>query len=450
MIMNTPYIFGFSVLTSAMESAVSLSRQLKKLYPSCYIMFGGIHPTAVPDEVLAYKHIDIVVRGEGEKPIVEFYNAIKNNKDHTQIEGISYKKDGKIIHNVRSLTPINLNTDILFPYYLFTNKKYDLGYVTSSRGCPYDCIFCSNRIATGKNYRYRPSTSIVSELKTLYYDHGITEVGFYDDNFLVNKSRIYELIHQIKKSGLHKHMTFSFQARADNVNAALLQDLYNVGFHSIFFGIETASPSMMKTIKKGETVEQCIVAVQLAKKIGYHVSATFIYALPTDTHSTRMGCIELANALDLDLVRFNNATPYPGTELYDIAKKEKRLNIVDNYTNFSAVSTFIESPLHPTPFAYVPECNTEAKIRRDILYSYFAFYLNLNRLKSVFDKSEANAGWFSIGKDALAFIKNVPALSFLFLTLSTKFIQLFYYCTLKPSTRISLKFFLSIFTGKIP
>ena len=89
----------------------------------------------------------------------------------------------------------------------------------------------------------------------------------------------------------------------------------------------------MKIVKKGETVAQCIDAVKMAKDIGFHVSATFIYALPEETHQDRMDSINLSRDLQLDMVRFNNAT-YPGTELYEIAKREKRLNVKGLWENF--------------------------------------------------------------------------------------------------------------------
>ena len=84
------------------------------------------------------------------------------------------------------------------------------------------------------------------------------------------------------------------------------------------------------------------------------------------------------------MVRFNNATPYPGTELYEIAKSEKRLNVQGLWENFNSVSTFIENPFNRIPFSYVPQGNTEEEIRRDILFSYFSYYLDFKRLKKIF------------------------------------------------------------------
>jgi len=310
--MEPPYIFGFSVLTATFKSAIGLSKQLKELYPNSIIIFGGIHPTAVPEEVLSYSHVDFVLRGEGEIILPELYRHIKNRKDFTHLENISYRQNGKIVHNIRSPIIKDLDSFPPFPYYLFDQKKkYDLGFIISSRGCPYKCIFCSNRVTTARGYRYRSAENIVAELEMLYYKYNRKSVLFLDDNFLVNKKRIYLLLEEIKKRDLHKKMIFNFQARGDNTDEKLLKDLYDGGFRSIFFGIETSSNRIMKIIKKGETVEEVVEAVKISKKIGYYVSATFIYALPTETHKDRMDCAMLSKDLQIDMVRFNNATPYP-------------------------------------------------------------------------------------------------------------------------------------------
>ena len=138
---DTPYIFGFSVLSNALKSALALSLELKQQYPDSKIVFGGIHPTAMPDEIMAYDHIDVVVRGESENIITELYQCLKQNKDISHIESISYRKNGKVVHNKRSKGIENLDDLPTFPYEEYSNKKYDFGFVISSRGCPYDCFF---------------------------------------------------------------------------------------------------------------------------------------------------------------------------------------------------------------------------------------------------------------------------------------------------------------------
>ncbi len=445
--MDKPYIFGFSVLTAAFKNSILLSRELKRLYPDSIIIFGGIHPTAMPDEVLSYPHIDFVIRGEGERPLIELYRCLKEGKDYSHIDNLSYRRDGKIIHNNRLFTMNALDNYPSFPYHLFNPKNYDLGFLISSRGCPYGCIFCSNRATTGRRYRYKSAEIVASELDLLYHKYNRRSILFLDDNFLVNKERIYTLIDEIKKRGFDKKMTFNFEARGDNVDYKLLKDLYDAGFRSIFFGLETASEEIMKTIKKGETVAECISAVKMSKEIGFHVSATFIYGLPGETHQDRMDCAMLSNELDLDMVRFNNATPYPGTELYETAKRERRLNIKGLYENFNSVSTFIENPFNKIPFSYIPEGNTENDIRMDILLSYLLFYVNFKRLKSIFTSPDKGVGWFNAGEKLLEIIKKLPALSLLFLMLCIKFGELFIY-TFKKETALSLSEIINMFKNR--
>ena len=443
--MEKPYIFAFSVLTAGFKSAITVSRELKRRYSDSVILFGGIHPTAAPDEVISFDHIDAVIRGEGERPLIEFYRCVKEKRDFTHIDGLTYRTNGNIVHNNMSSIVDDLDNYPSFPYHRFTSNKYDLGFVISSRGCPYRCIFCSNRITTGKKYRYRSARSIVDELDMLYHRYGRRYVLFIDDNFLVSKQRIYDLMDEIKKRGFHEKMTFNFQARGDNVNYALLRDLYDSGFRSIFFGLETASEELMKTVKKGETVAQCVEAVRMAKDIGFHVSATFIYSLPGETHKDRMDCVRLSNELHLDMVRYNNATPYPGTELYDIAAEEGRLYVKGLYENFNSVSTFIENPFNKIPFSYVPEGNTEKEIRMDILLSYLIFYLDFDRLKSIFASPDKGVGWFNAGEELLQFVKKIPALFLMGGLLAVKFSEIFYVILTGRGTSLTFREILSLF-----
>lgn len=442
-----PYFFGFSVLTAALKSAVDLSLKLKQLYPDSIVCFGGIHPTASPEEVMAFSQVDFVLRGEGERSLFDLYDCLKKGGDVAQINNLSYRRDGKVIHNERLMVVEDLEALPPFPYHRFKSNRYDLGFVLSSRGCPYRCIFCSNRVTTGRNYRIRPAGVIADEIEMLYRDYGRRRIHFLDDNLLVSKERIYVLMDELKRRGLDRKVSFSFQARGDNVNPTLLKDLYESGFRSVFFGLETASEEIMKTIKKGETVAQCKDAVIMAKKAGFHVSATFIYALPGETHQDRMDCVRLSTELNLDMVRFNNATPYPGTELYAIASSENRLNIKGLYENFVSVSTFIENPFKKIPFSYVPAGNTEDQIRRDILFSYFNYYIDIRKLKEIFAKPELGVGWFNAGDRFMDMMRKLPALAFLSVMMFFKLLQLFYYCVIRPDTRISLKFFLRIFEG---
>jgi len=433
--LQKPYIFGFSVLTAAYKAALETSEKLKEKYPDCIIVMGGIHPTAMPEEVMANEQVDIILRGEGEHLMIELYEKLKSGKAISDVPNIYYRKDGEVIKNEFKFELVDIDSLPEFPYDLFAEKDYDLGFILSSRGCPYDCIFCSNRVTTGKKYRYAPADRIVNELEAVF-NYGKDFVLFLDDNFLVSKKRTYDLINEIKARGLHKKMTFSFQCRGDNVDYKILQDLFDAGFKSVFFGLETASENLMEVVKKGETVEDCIKAVLMAQEIGYHVSATFIYGLPTETHEDRMDAIQLALDLQLDQVRFNNATPYPGTELYEIAKNQHRLNVQGVYENFISVGTFVENPFNKTPFTYVPPGSSESEIRADILYSYLAFYCNIKKLKEILFKPKQGVGWFAAGNTISEFITKIPSLTALFSFMGVKFLQLFWNIILRKDSEL--------------
>ena len=200
--MDKPYIFGFSVLTVAFKNAIVISKELKRLYPDSVIVFGGIHPTAMPDETLSFDHIDVVLRGEADNSLVEFYKCAKAKNDFTHLDNISYRINGRIVHNKTNFILENLENYPAFPYQIFDSKRYDLGFVLSARGCPYECIFCSNRVTTGRKYRFRPAEAIVAELEILYGKYGRRYVLFVDDNLIVNKERIYAIINSINKKRL--------------------------------------------------------------------------------------------------------------------------------------------------------------------------------------------------------------------------------------------------------
>ncbi|MCK5655141.1 MAG: radical SAM protein [Candidatus Aureabacteria bacterium] len=440
-----PYIFGFSVLTAAFKTAVLTSRRVKELYPDSVICFGGIHPTAVPEEVLSYGHIDVVIRGEGEKTLPELYGLVKGRKDFFHLDGLSYKQNGRVIHNRDAPIIENLNELPPFPFHLFNPARYDFGSMVTSRGCPFDCIFCSNRLITGKRYRFRSVESVVNELDILHNKYHQDHILFLDDNFLVNKERIYILLEELKKRGFDKKMTFSFQARADSFDYKLFEALYDTGFKNLSLGLETASERMMKVLKKSETVKQCVEAAKGARQIGFHISAVFMYGIPGETHEERLSCAKMSKALKLDMVRFNNATPYPGTELYEIAKRENRLNVRGLYENFNSVSAFIENPFKKIPFSYVPIGSSEEELRMDILFSYFAFYFDINRIKKIFTRPDTGMRWFNPGRKIFGFLKKMPALIVLFVIMIVKFGELFFNVLLKRKTSISIREFIKIF-----
>ncbi len=395
--LEQPYIFGLSCLTAGIGRAHELAHIIKTKYPDGKVILGGMHPTVLPEEVLRDRNIDIVVCGEGEEILNLLYERIKNNEDYSSIKGISFRKDGFIVNNERAQLP-DLEKMPKFPYYLFEqySDRYELGFIASSRGCPYNCMFCSQRSISGRKYRFFPSELVIQYIEELIYKYNRPYITFVDDSFLMNKKRIMHLCEMMVQKDFHKKAIFDCQARGDTVSEQVLQSLREAGFRTIHFGIETASERLMKLIDKRETVQQVIEGVKLAKRFGFQVSGTFILGLPTETKEERKAAYRLAKELALDYVRFNNATPYPGTKLYEIAKEENRLNPGNNWENLNACGTLVESPFKETPLAYVPLTASQKELSHDILKYNLLYSFRPQSIFKILKERIGPAGWLTL------------------------------------------------------
>ncbi len=392
---SRPYIFGISTLTACAKRSYDISNRIKTWYPDSTVILGGIHPTVLAEEALANPAVDFVIKGEAEKTLLELYDAVKNNKDHSQIKGLSYKAGGKFTHNPPAELPA-LDDFPPFPYQLFDNDqgKYNFGFIASSRGCPYDCIFCSQRTISGQKFRYVPEEIVIGEIGVLINKYGQTHINFVDDNFTANKQRIFRLCEMMIKNGFHEKATFDCQTRADAVNDEILALLKKAGFRVINYGLETASERLMVLLNKKETVAENVAAVKLAKKYGFGVSGTFIFGLPTETREDRWQAYKMAKDLDLDYVRFNNATPYPGTKLYEIAEEEGRLFVEKGWSNLNACASLVQDSMTESRLPYVPKGCDEKELRKDIIKANLLFSLRPKRVFKLLTKRIGPAGWF--------------------------------------------------------
>ena len=391
-----PPIFGITSLTANIYRGIEIASEIKARFKDGYIVFGGIHPTIMPDEVLRSGVADIIVRNEGETTMTALYDILKEGGDFRDVPGISYMADGEPKHNPQGEL-VDMADVPVFPYHIFEphRDRYDFGFLTTSRGCPYECIFCSQRSITGKSYRYSPIEIVVETIDKLVNYYGQKALVFSDDNFVVGKKRVKELCEAIVENGFHKKANFMCQVRGDSMNEEVLEHLKAANFIGLSFGIETASDRLMDLLKKAETVQDNVDGIMMAKKHGFKVSGTFILGLPTETREERAAAYKLARSLDLEYVRFNNATPYPGTELYEIAKKEGRLNPGKEWANLNACGTLTGGELKN--LAYVPKTTTQEELMSSVFWYNVRYTLRPVRIfKMFFDKSTDTAGWFAM------------------------------------------------------
>lgn len=378
-------VFGITSLTLQTARAIELHALIMTTLPEAAVIVGGIHATALPDEFLD-AGIPYVFAGEADLVISDIARSLSAGRTIDHIPGVTYKDCAGAIQRNPQPGMIDLGELPPFPYHLFSDDllHYDLGAVMSSRGCPFQCIFCSQRAITGLSHRTRPVEQVVAEINILVQQYGVNYVTFFDDNFLVDLAWAEDLCSSIVAKGLNRKVRFMCQMRGDAVSGETLDLLAAAGFDALSFGIETGSERVAEFIKKGESVTVNVRAVHLAKQHGFKVLGTFIIGFPTETAQERQQTLKLAARLPLDVMRINIATPYPGTPLYDMTRD--RLIIRPGWSNFNVVSPLVTGPFHKQPLPYIPEGTSDDELRLQMVWANLKFWLRPQGISGFFFK----------------------------------------------------------------
>ncbi len=387
-------IVGMCCLTLTLARGLELSKKIKKMAPETIVIMGGIHPTVLPEDCFKYGTVDIVAIGEGEQTLSELYELIKAGKPYYEVEGIVYAKDGETIRTPGRKLIKNLDEIPEFPYDLFEKDRAlykDFGTMVTSRGCPFDCIFCSQRAISGKSFRFASVERDLSEIDKLINVYGVKQIWFNEDSFAIHKKRVMELCDGIISRGFHKQVEFIAELRADSSNRKLLTKMRDANFTMLSCGAETGSQRLMKIINKRETVEQNNEFIRMADELGIKVSTTYIFGFPTETKADRKKTFKLSKTLPLDNVRFNIATPYPGTYLYELAKKENRLNVLQNWSNFNVqyYAMFDDIP-------YFPKGTNKYDLIYDTMMANVRTYVSFRGLKTLITSPLTGGGVISL------------------------------------------------------
>lgn len=332
----SPEIVGITMNTTNRFEALELAKIIKNKF-KVPIILGGPHPTLATDQLLKnYDFIDFIIRNEGEYSTLELINALEKSRgkepDFSKILGLSYRKDNKIIHNPRA--PIIENLDELpFPEWKFFDlKKYvaqpeypkeykTYGSIISSRGCPYQCTFCSSSNFWGHKIRFRSAKSVLEEIKMLY-DIGVRFIVFNDDNFTSNKKRAIEICKMIIKEGLNEKMGWQCRAEVNIVDDELLMWMKKANCNMLEFGVEDCTEEGIKWFKKGHNKEQTKAAFDLCKKYGIKTKSYFIIGGDHETKENIQIKKKYIEELDPDVTTASILLAYPMTEVYEIGKKK--------------------------------------------------------------------------------------------------------------------------------
>jgi len=308
-----------------------LARRIKKDFPDTPLVIGGPQLCSAPEKTMRDGPYDLGVLGEGEETMLELAKAIAGGeRDLSRIRGLIRRGTGGLIFN--EPRPYIEDLDILpFPArHLYppldryrpvpaSYIKKPVGLMISSRGCPYQCIFCDRKVF-GNRFRAHSSRYVVDEMEELIKKYGAKEIRFMDDTFTLDIKRVDAICDEIFKRKIKAPWTCL--TRVNTVNLDILKKMKRAGCWQVIYGIESGDQRMLDIIKKSVTVEQNELGVRLAKKAGLNVRATFVFGLPGETLETIRRTVEFAKRADLDVVNFFTVILFPGNELFSMAKKE--------------------------------------------------------------------------------------------------------------------------------
>ncbi len=326
-----PDAVGITCLTSFYNEVIELSKALKE--KGYKVIIGGVHPTFLPLETITDSKADYVVCGEGEIALVKLAKNKFVNKQsfssNKNIPGVYSKKDlesgkpiikaeaAKILDDLpfpdwKQLDP---NTYPKAPHGAFV-KNFPIGVIMTTRGCPYLCTFCASRKFYDVKIRYRTPENVIEEIKYLIKNFGIKEVHFEDDNLTLKRDHVEKICNLILENNLKISWACPNGIRADKVDEDLIKLMKKSGCYFFAFGIESASPKILKNIKKLETISVIKKSIEIASKVGIECQGFFIFGLPGETMKTIDESIEFAKSSKLSRAHFMILDVLPGSELW--------------------------------------------------------------------------------------------------------------------------------------
>jgi len=347
LVKEKPHLVCIACLTPGIGYVKEIVKRARKLLPGTIFIAGGLHPTAFPREIITEIGFDIAAIGEAEETLVELVSALKHGKPLDGILGISYR-DGNDA-GVTPLRPLIENLDnIPFPardlidpnkYYLTPTKKISGAkasfLIMSSRGCVYDCIHCISKSVWRQRVRYRSAKNFVDEIEHCVKTYGAKEFTFADDLFTIQPIRVMDICREIISRKLD--ISWICLGRTDCVQPQMLKLMKDAGCVKISTGIESGSPIILKNIRKELDSIKLQRGIKMIKDAGIQIHSSFMIGSPGETEGTIRETIDLAKSLPLDEATFFITSPYPGTDLYDLALKNGYIDNVD-WTQFAPLT----------------------------------------------------------------------------------------------------------------
>jgi magnesium-protoporphyrin IX monomethyl ester (oxidative) cyclase len=350
-------------------AAFTVAKTIKTADKNLKIALIGLHPSSRPNECLQQGIVDFVVIGEQEITTLELVDTLEKGaaSDLKNVKGLGFIEDNKVV--ITAPRPVIENLDSLpFPArhllpmkeFFEAAKKIPISgnlkkpsiRMLTTRGCPYNCVFCSNHIVMGRKWRARSAENVVAEIEQIVKNYGIHQIDFLDDNIAFNRERLVSICNMLIEKRLNIEWCTPNGVRADALDPELLALMRKAGCQKILIAPESGVQHIVDNVlKKKQSLQRVEEAVNAAHKVGIKVGCFFILGMIGETKEDMKQTIQFAHKLrhlGAEYFYFSYATPLYGTELYRQAKEGNYLTNDFSDDALSAVQPLIETPQFTT------------------------------------------------------------------------------------------------------
>jgi anaerobic magnesium-protoporphyrin IX monomethyl ester cyclase len=371
-----PDVLGISTTTMDYVESLAVVSGVKNRLPGTFTVMGGPHVSFTDRQTLRQcPELDAVVRGEGEKTFEELLSAVRSRADVSGIKGLTCRVNGSIQRNPDRPFVQDLDSLGFAAYHLLPMEAYRMGKgrpfacMVTSRGCPFQCSFCSSSNLFGKKWRYRSPEHVVAEMEYLRDRFGCGEVEILDDTFTVSPERVDRICDLLIDKNLG--LLWSASSRIGMLTAESARKLKRAGCTTLYLGFESASQEVLDSLCKNIKLEDAWKTMEVVRNAGLRVIGSFILGCPADTLETIKKTIRFAKELSPRYAQFTLLTPYPGTPLYDEAQSLGLIAERD-WSKYTIVDPVVKHP------------QISAKnLKRYVDRAYLSFYL---RPRYIFDE----------------------------------------------------------------
>ena len=342
-----PDMAGVTAVTMNVDRAMAVVADVKATDPEVVTVAGGPHVTFCSEQTLKdHPALDIIVTGEGEATLVSLAATVGSGRKWDRVAGLVFRR-GKDITDTGSrpfmadINALRPPARHLLPLGRYRTLHLPVSMITS-RGCPFQCIFCVGRKMVGARVRYRNPAAVVDEMADLA-NLGFPQVNIADDLFTAKPGHCIAVCDEILQRGLSVQWT-SF-ARVDTVSLKVLKKMKAAGCTGVSFGVETGNPGILKTIRKGIVLDQVTDAVRMCTDAGVTPYASFILGLPRETPDTLKETLNFADRLEKMGVSygFHLLAPFPGTEIRKNHPAYGIRILTDDWTRYHANRAIVET-----------------------------------------------------------------------------------------------------------